>query len=96
MRAYSLNATFLVNRKYHNTETQETPWPSTVASALPTTPMPMTSTNSALSTVHATAPMIMVASARLGAPAVRMKLFTPMPMHWKMKPRLMMRMNCMA
>ena len=58
--------------------------------------MPMTSTNSALNTVHATAPMIMVPSARFGAPAVRMKLFTPMPMHWKMKPRLMMRMNRMA
>ena len=68
----------------------------TVASALPATPMPITSTNSALNAVHATAPMIMVPSARFGAPAVRMKLFTPMPMHWKMKPRLMMRMNCMA
>ena len=85
-----------VRQKYHSTVAHEMAWPHTVASALPTTPMPMTSTNSALSTVHATAPMIMVASARLGAPAVRMKLFTPMPMHWKMKPRLMMRMNCMA
>ena len=38
----------------------------------------------------------MVTSARLGAPAVRMKLFTPMPMHWKMKPKQMICRNARA
>ena len=85
-----------VMQKYHSTVAHEMAWPHTVASALPATPMPMTNTNSALNAVHATAPMIMVPSARFGAPAVRMKLFTPMPMHWKMKPSEMMRMNCVA
>ena len=96
MRRRRRMGTPFVRQKYHSTVAHEMAWPHTVASALPTTPMPMISTNSALNTVHATAPMIMVPSARFGAPAVRMKLFTPMPIHWKMKPRLMMRMNCMA
>ncbi len=88
---YSLNATPLVSVKYQRTERQETPWPSTVAKALPTTPQPSTITNRKFSTTHATVPMTMVSSARFGAPAVRMKLFTPMPMIWKITPRLMMR-----
>ena len=33
-----------------------------------------------------TAPTTIVNRARLGAPAVRMKLLTPMPMIWKMTP----------
>ena len=68
-------------------------WPHTVASALPCTPHPSTMTNRKLNTVHDTAPMIMVPSARFGAPAVRMKLFTPMPMHWNTKPSEMIWMN---
>ena len=72
--------------KYHSTVAHEMAWPHTVASALPCTPQPSTMTNRKLNTVHDTAPMIMVPSARFGAPAVRMKLFTPMPMHWNTKP----------
>ncbi len=85
-----------VRQKYHSTVAHETAWPHSVAKALPATPRPMTSTNSALNAVQATAPMIMVPSARFGAPAVRMKLFTPMPMHWKMKPHEMIWMNMRA
>ena len=38
----------------------------------------------------------MVPSARAGAPAVRMKLLTPMPTHWKMKPKQSIWMNMRA
>ena len=79
--------------KYHSTVAHEMAWPHTVASALPCTPQPSTMTNRKLKMVHDTAPMIMVPSARFGAPAVRMKLFTPMPMHWNTKPNAMIWMN---
>ena len=46
--------------------------------------------------MHDTAPITMVPSARFGAPAVRMKLFTPMPMHWNTKPSEMIWMNARA
>ena len=88
--------TFFVTMKYHSTVAHEMAWPHTVASALPCTPHPSTMTNRKLNTVHDTAPMIMVPSARFGAPAVRMKLFTPMPMHWKMKPKQMICKNARA
>ena len=60
-------------------------WPHTVAHALPATPMPSTATNSRLNTMHITVPSIMVMSARPGLPAVRRKLFMPMPSDWKAK-----------
>ena len=43
-------------------------------------------TNRKLNTVHDTAPMIMVPSARFGAPAVRMKLFMPNAMNCSGQP----------
>ena len=82
--------------KYHNTEAHDTAWPQMVASALPGTPQSNTMTNRKLNTVQDTAPMSMVSSARFGAPVVRMKLFTPMPTHWKMKPQLRIWMNVCA
>ena len=82
-----------VRQKYHSTVAQDIAWPQMVASALPTTPRPMTKTNSALNRVQATAPITMVPRARFGAPAVRMKLFTPMPMHWNMNPHETIWMN---
>ena len=40
-----------------------------------------------------TRPITMVPRARLGAPQVRMKLFTPRPMHCRMNPEQMIWMN---
>ena len=39
--------------------------------------------------MHIIVPKIMVPSARLGLPAVRRKLLSPMPSDWKMKPKQM-------
>ena len=79
--------------KYHITHTHEANWPHSVASALPATPQPRIMTNRKLKMVQNTAPITMVTSARVGAPAVRMKLLTPAPMTWKMKPAPRIWMN---
>ena len=83
----------LVKMKYHITHTHEANWPHSVASALPATPQPRIMTNRKLKMVQNTAPITMVTSARVGAPAVRMKLLTPAPMTWKMKPAPRIWMN---
>ena len=86
LRTRSFIGALFVMMKYHSTHAHEIAWPQMVASALPCTPHPNTMTNRKLNNVHETAPTIIVDRARFGAPAVRMKLFTPIPMHWNMKP----------
>ncbi len=88
--------TSLRRQKYCSTAKHEQAQPSTVARALPMTPQPSASTNNALKATDPTRPMTMVPSARLGAPQVRMKLFTPRPMHCKMKPAQRIWMNVWA
>ena len=73
-------------QKYHSTVAQEQPQPSTVARPLPATPQPSMMTNRKLKATELARPTTMVPRARFGAPHVRMKLFTPMPMHWSRKP----------
>ena len=88
--------TSLRRKKYCSTAKHEQAQPSTVARALPITPQPSARTNRALKATEPTRPMTMVPSARLGAPQVRMKLFTPRPMHCKMKPAQRIWMNVWA
>ena len=62
------------------------PWPMTVAKAEPAMPRPIARTSKALSMRQAMVPSTLVASERLGRPAVRRKLFMPMPSDWNTKP----------
>ena len=61
--------------------------PGIAATALPAMPQPKTKTNSQLSAIHTITLTTFVINAILGAPADLMKLFIPIPIDRKIKPK---------
>lgn len=82
----SLNALFFEHAKNQNTKTAPPPWPNIVARPLPATPQPNSKTKIQLRTIQIITLTTLVNSANLGAPAVLMKLFIPMPTASKKNP----------
>lgn len=76
---FSLNKVFFEKRKYPSTKIAAAPCPSIVAKALPATPQPRLRTKIQFSATHTTTLTALVSKANFGLPAVRIKLFIPMP-----------------
>ena len=85
--SFSLNSAFLENVKNQITNTAPAPWPKIVATALPATPQFITKTNNQFRIIQTMTLTTFVINAIFGAPADLMKLFIPIPIDKKIKPK---------
>lgn len=83
----SLKALFLLNTKNQITKIAPAPCPKIVARPLPITPILNLRTNNQLSAMQTITLTTLVRRANLGAPAVRIKLFIPIPTDKKINPK---------
>ncbi len=85
--SFNLNSAFLEKIKNQITNTAPAPWPKIVATALPAMPQFNTKTNSQFSAIQTITLTTLVINAILGAPADLIKLFIPIPIDRKIKPK---------